>query len=274
MLRSKPKPFMKCAHWRSLLPALVLLSVALLFVPAPTTGTQPQPNQREIADQLLGSDLRQRNEALKAVLSIGPAKVGPELRSALITLLERQNRIVLEAQRRQVTLDTLEDPEFISGLSRVVAELKDPKAIPALAGALGMFTAIRPLADFGEQAAPAVLEVVTSAHSHYSAVNDGLITLRFMVERMKSHRLSAGILDQIRRAAEQRLSGKQYFTTLWYAIDLAVVLNDAKLRGIVKSLASNRNEVMARGIEDAKLIDLTQKRAADRIAGVPANPRP
>ena len=133
---------------------------------------------------------------------------------------------------------------------------------------------IQALAAFGEQAAPAVLGVVTSTESHYDEVNHGLITLRFMVEQTGARSLSANTVDQIRRAAQQRLTGRQYFPTLWNAMDLAVALNDPNLRRIVQSLASNRNEVVIRGVTDPELIEKTQKRAADRLAGVPALPRP
>jgi hypothetical protein len=56
------------------------------------------------------------------------------LRLALITLLE--NRIVVAARRRGVTVDTLDNPEFIAHLAGFVAELKEPQTIPVLAGAL------------------------------------------------------------------------------------------------------------------------------------------
>jgi hypothetical protein len=105
-------------------------------------------------------------------------------------------------------------------------------------------------------------------------VDDGLRTLRLIVEGASTRSLSPDTLDQIPRAAQQRVTRKQYFTSLWYAIDLAVALNDPNLRRIVESLASNRNEVIARGVEDPKLIEQTQKRAAERLAGVPALPRP
>jgi hypothetical protein len=49
-----------------------------------------------------------------------------------------------------------------------------------LAGALGSFSLIQPLAEFGEQAAPAVIAVVASPTSHYSVVDDGLRVLRLI----------------------------------------------------------------------------------------------
>jgi|ERR1051326_5419460 hypothetical protein len=252
-----------------------LLTVLLVNVlPATMVLTAgEQLDQRAIARQLLGENKEERSRALKAAQTVGSTNASQELRAALITLLEREDRIVAEAERRGVTVDTLEDPEFIAYVSRVVAELKDPKAIPALAGALGMGTVIAPLADFGQQAVPAVLGVVTAQQSSHYAVEDGLRTLRLIIERGGIRSLPVSMLDQIRRAVQQRLTGKQYFATIWYAIwyaiDLAASLNDPNLRRLVQSLASNRNEVFARGITDPELIEKTQKRAADRLAGTP-----
>jgi len=140
-------------------------------------------------------------------------------------------------------------------VAQTVAELNDPESIPALADSLGTgFVLHRTLAAFGEAAAPAVVAVVTSPESTYDAVNEGLIALRFMVEDMATHPLSRATLESIRLAAEQHLisPGRPAGTgtTLRWAIDLAVALNDRKLRGIVALLASNPNEVMARGITD------------------------
>jgi hypothetical protein len=181
----------------------------------------------------------------------------------------------VEAARLGVAVETLEDPEFIAALARFVAELKDPQAIPVLSKAIyGWLPVMRALADFGQQAAPAVLDVVTSSGADKDEVNHGLITLRFMVEGAKTRPLSAGTIEQIRRAAEQRLSGKQYFTTLWYATDLAAVLNDPGLRRTVESLASDRKEVISRGVDDPQLIEETQRRATDGLRGVAPLPRP
>jgi len=80
-----------------------------------------------------------------------------------------------EAGRRGEIVAPLEDAEFIFRVARVVAQLKDPQAIPALAGALGTgFTVIDALVEFGAQAAPRALAVVMSPQSVKSAVDDGL----------------------------------------------------------------------------------------------------
>jgi hypothetical protein len=82
------------------------------------------------------------------------------------------------------------------------------------------------------------------------------------------------MLAQIRQAVQQRLSGQQNFTTLWYTIDLAAVSPDSDLRGTIENLANDSSEVIARGVTDPRLIVQTQQRARDRLAGVLASPRP
>lgn len=251
------------------------LFVTLLLASLLAASLTAQADQHTLAQQLLHGDRAERSRALGNAWSLGPQGTGAELRAALITLLDKNNRIVLEAAERKVAVSTLEDPEFIAHVAHVVSGLEDPRAIPALAGALGVSgsTLVRDaLADFGEPASADVLRVVTSSGNHY-AVEDGLIALRFMVEGQGAHPLSSGTLDRIRQAATQRLSGEQYFTTVWYAIDLAAALNDAGLKRILDSLATDRAAVAARGIKDVDLIRRTQERAAQRLAGAPASPK-
>lgn len=258
--------------------AAVMVCVKLAL----TACASAQVNQRNIAQDLLRTDVAARNRALETAIKLGPANTGPELRVALIKALEQEGQIHArrhDSFRRGESLPPLEDPEFILAVSRTVAQLRDPNAIPALAGALGTgFTVIRALAGFGERAAPAVLAVVTNADSYHEAVNEGLIALRLMVESSQAHPLSAGTTVQIKRAAEQRLNtlGQMASTgsTLRWAIDLAVTLGDPDLRRIVESLAADRRQVMARGVSDPELIARTQKRATERLAGMPAMPRP
>jgi hypothetical protein len=251
----------------------VLLVPALLvtMLQAASVESQSQPDQRVLVQQLLRGNAGERSAALWNAIVLGPEKAGPELRAALIALLEANNKIVEEARRRGVATATLENPEFIAHVAHAVSQLQDPLAIPALTRALdsGSTLVSDALAEFGDEAAPAVLAVVTSRGSRHDAVDLGLVTLRFMVEEIRTHPLAAGTVNQIRRAAQQRLTGKQYFTTLWSAIDLAAALGDAELRELLEVLASDPNEVFARGVEDPDLIQRTKKRAADRLAGVP-----
>jgi hypothetical protein len=155
-------------------------------------------------------------------------------------------------------------------------DLKSPRAIPELVKTLGLgFTFVpHQLAEFGEDAAPAVLAAVTSAESDRELVATGLMALRFMVEGAGSRPLSAGTRERIRQAAERWLDARQQsILTLGAAIDLAAALGDPGFRRILESLASDPNAVASRGI-DAGSIEWIRKRATDRLAGVPPLPRP
>jgi len=105
-----------------------------------------------------------------------------------------------------------------------------------------------------------------------------LIALRFLVEGAQSQPLSSVTRQGIAAAAAQHLSqpGRPIGTgtTLRRAMDLAVLLDEPKTRRMVEAIASDPKEVTARGVTDPELIAQTQKQAADRLAGVPALPRP
>ncbi len=254
----------------------VLLAIALLAMGPATATIRAQVDQYALAQQILGGNARERRTALETVQQVRPQNMGPELRAALIRTLQRQGQIRAERYQADVrgeALEPLEDPEFIAGVSRVVAELRDPQSIPALVGALGTGAPpTRALLAFGEQAVTALLAAVRSPETMDDVVDEALIALRFMVEGAAPRPLSPGTLAEIRRVTKQRLTGKQYFSTLWRAIDLAIALNDPGLRTIVQSLASDRDTVRARGIEDGETVEETQRRAAERLAGVPPKP--
>ncbi len=249
----------------------VLVANVLLALMLNIVNAQAQVSQSELARQLVQGNGSERSSAFGMAQVIGAQEINPELRAALITALEREGS--LNAQRRRGEIGFLENPELIAGLAHLVAEFRDPKSIPALAGALGTsLPAIFALADFGESATQSVLDVVTSTDDG-SVVMDALISLRLMAEGVGVRPLTTKTLNDIRRVAEQRLTGAQWVTTLWRAIDLSVVLKDPDLKRIVESLASDENAVAARGITDPELIKQTQKHAADRLAGVPPLPR-
>ena len=243
---------------------------------------QPDVDQQAVARRLLSVDRAERNGAFSVADRIPPESVGPDLRKALIAFLERQNQVVEEARQAGVALDTVENPEFVANVQHVVARLSDPEAIPALARALGTFTVVRALVKFGEQAAPAVLSVVSSPESDHNAVDDGLRVLSHMVTGtnpdggMNKERipLSPASLEQVRRVVKQRLTGKQYFTTVWYAIDLAELLeDDAELRRLLEVLATDPTEVLL-PVDDPKLIERTRGPAAEALARMRARSRP
>jgi hypothetical protein len=228
-------------------------------------GVRAQVDERVLAFELLNGDTQARSNALARIREIGVKNAGPELRSALIEAQIRANSVVAEAARRGMTLDQFANPEEIAALSRTVAELNDPLVIPALSKAIyGNFVVIHALARFGEQALPAVLEVVNSAKSSYDEVIHGLTVLQLMVERLPMQTLSTDALAQIRSAARHRLSGEQYFTVLWKAIDLACVAGDAELRELLRILQSIRQ---TSSIEELSIPALSSEHeSARRIA--------
>ncbi len=265
----------------ALLDGLTLAIIGVIVISGSSHANQRRPfdlsdaEQQVVAKQLSSVDREQRVGALSRALALEPQRTGPDLRMALIALLEQQNALRTKARRDNLPVGAVADPESVSAVHRAVARLNDPKAIPALANAMGMFTTVRALTAFGEQAAPDVLRVVMSPDSSSYAVEDGLRVLMWMVQSQDRSPLSTGTLAQIREAAEQRLNnGVRMFTTLWYAIDLAMALNDQELRRTVQTLATFPGAVIARGVTDPELIQKTQQRATDRLAGVPAPGRP
>ena len=264
---------------RRIVPLLAALQLVIL-----ATG-QAQVDQHALAQRILNGSVADQDGAVWSAMTLGPQRTGPELRAALIALLDRNIGLVDEARKRGEAVSVSVGPEFVAHVAHAVSQLEDPQAIPVLARALGKTgSTLVPdaLADFGDRAAGAVLRVVTDPEAHYEAVSDGLLSLRFMVEGREARPLSAGTLDEIRGAAKQRLTGKryaptlkQYAPTLWKAIDLAVVVGDPELRRIVESLAADRGEIVARGVEHAGSIEATQRLAAGRLAnlGRPFNPR-
>lgn len=252
--------------------AAAVVSLSLLAYRGPEA--QNTPDQRTISRQLLSGNLQERHSAFDSARGIPVDRRGSELRGALIELLDRENKLVASVLERREILAEYEDPEFIAQLARVVAELRDPRAIAVLSEATyGGLTAVRALAHFGEEAVPAIVKVVRARRSHYDLVNHGLIALRFIAEDARTSALSTDAVGAIKRAADERLTGKQHFTTLWRAIDLAVVLEDPELTAKVSALALDREQVVARGVADLETIERTQQHARDRLAGHPALPR-
>jgi hypothetical protein len=246
----------------------VLLAVLML-----TTRINAQVDQGQLAERLLSEDAAERRNALTAVSAIEADNMSVELREALITALERENDIAserYEAGRRGETLEPLEDPEAYLAFVPLVTRLRTPEAIPALVGALrtGLMSA-QALAEFGEQAVPAVLNVVRSPENRSPAqVRNAVTALRYMIEDPTTV-LTLGTLEEIRRVTGQLLTGEQNLTVLERAIDLAVVLGDPSLRQIVESIASDRNQLVARGIEEPERIERIQQRAAEGLRGNP-----
>jgi hypothetical protein len=231
----------------------------------------PTLDQRGLARLLGNGSHAERNDALGHIKSLDVSSIGAELGDALITALQREG--AERAARRRGTGGPSEDPEFIGRLAFVVAKLHEPRAIPALAGALGESPrAATALADFGEPAARAVLQVIGETDDP-SVMMDALIALRMLVEEEKQRPLTPVTRRDVRIVASESMTAKGSVTTLWRAIDLAIALGDDRLRGIVQRIATDRAEVLARGVKDANDIEHTQKLASDRLAGVLPRPR-
>lgn len=263
-------------------PVTTAFSLSLLGSTAFANPNQVQPGAVESRQALLAEQIRSgtadlASRAVSEVARMSNEKIGPELRSALFLALQRE--AAAHVQHYEISKDaktavSLDNAEYVLQLSRAVGKLEDPSAIPALTAAI--FTGARVpshLAAFGEKAAAPVLEVTQDPLRWYGDVEGALLTLRFMVDARATHPLSQPTLERMRDVARQRLTGTQYFTVLWRAIDLAIALGDAELRRIVSLLASKPYALRSRGITDPDLIQDTQQRARERLAGLPALPR-
>ena len=259
---------------------MVLRTFVLLVALAASAGAQTPAtiDQTEVARQLLAGGASDRGAALAAVRHIRAEDVGPHLRSALIAALEQEGRElaqVLAQRARGVSFTQVGNSELIAGLAHIVSAFRDPRSIPALASALGTSPpATAALAEFGEAAAPDVLNVLRNT-SDLSVEHDALLVLRFMAEGVGGQPLSIRTRERIRQIAKEILTTPQHsVVTVWRAIDLAEALNDGELRGLVQLFASNRNAITAlcEGL-DPDLVARTQRIAAERLAGVQPRPR-
>lgn len=233
------------------------------------SAAEAQVDQTGLAQRLRSTDVSERNQAFTESVAIPPDEIGSALSVAYIDLLHEMNGIVLQAAASEIALASVESPEFVSALSRRVAQLNDPGAIRALSRAYyGGRLASEALADFGAAAVPDLLAVVDSPGRNYNLANYGLKTLALVVVKHGgTGRLSLGLRRGIVESTARRLRTPGYFTTLWAAIDLAAVLDDPGLLVTVRSLATDRDEVRARGISDPEIISMTQERAARRLSG-------
>ncbi len=261
---------------RFVLPFTALVLGAVLLVPA--AEAQVEQREQAIAHQLRLSDRAEKMEALVWLQRLGRVPRSAELRTALIETLEQENALRRErwaAIRRDEAIEPIEDDVYGS-VAQAVVSLRDPAATPALAGAVGTgLMVIRSLVEIGEPAAREILDVIDSPDASTYEFAGSLHALRMMVENAESRPLASDTRNRIRSAALQHLNGRHSGSgvVLRSAIDLAAVLNDPALDRIIRALASDPREVIARGVTDPELVERTQKHAADRLAGVPPLPR-
>lgn len=234
---------------------LAIVSAGVFLLPSPV---QPQVDQRALAGRVQEGEIAAITQAISLVREVGPSETGPELRSVLISALEDMNSEALAGGPGEGV-----DPELHLALSNVVADLRDPRSIPALVGTLGHGArVVDALASFGDAAVPLVVRAIRSPGAGLSQVTDGLIVLRQIAGGDSVPPMKAEARHLASAVARERLSGKQAPSTILVAIDLALALEDEELRRIVQALASDPGEIVQRGITDPGLIERIQLHAA------------
>jgi len=241
-----------------------------------------QASERSSVDQhrtsqlVTSPNLMERYEGVYLASQLHPTEMTEELRAALIARLKVENRRLDENLVGKFFFEETEtDTAAITGIHRILAQFRDPKLIPDMVDGMGMGTFIRALIGFGVQAVPFVTRTVASAQSSYPKVDDGLRVLRIIVEEKGISSIPPADLKSMRSAANQRLREKQKsFTTIWYGMDLAVLLQDPELKKVLQRIAKDKDYVLQLGVTDLELIAKTQMRAADRLSGIPAAPPP
>ena len=245
---------------------VMLVVVVFMCVAEALAQSAAAVDQQLLATQLLSPNRGDWTTALIRAGTIPPEIVGPELRRALITLLERMNALEEQVRRSGTTLDRFEDPESVALVHHTVAALNDPEAITALARAMGGGTVARALIDFGEQAAPAVIEIVASPDTDVFAVLDGLRVLEYLLRgtsmdgSAEVKPLSSAVRDSIRQVVHRRLMmNNQMFSTLENAIRLtAFFKDDPEIQRLLTELANDPNAIAVRGVTDPEYIKRVQ----------------
>ena len=261
------------------------ISLALALLPS---GVQAQADQQDLARQILEDDsgVAMHAAALAGRMISEGEEIGPELRTALITVLELQNRAYRKHSEMQHA--RLRDPEIERAfwgegyiiLTRAVVRLRHPETIEALAGALTIGgPPARVLAEFGEEAAPILLDIAEGEAWEQAQAMAAMISLRLMIEEPKGAPLSASTLERIQRLARAQLSGHVEYPEVFdsdrnhvripAAISLALALDDPSLTQLVQALAREPEAIRRLGIEGAAEIAEIQRGAARELAERP-----
>ena len=233
------------------------------------------PAGREVVEAITRS-IRHTEDAASFCILVSTGHLGIDRQRAGTLVNElRESLDAVTADERDLLIELLSEIEA-GCVNGDVTDLTDERAIPGLLRALdnGFPMVTGSLADFGELAAGRVIEVTRSDGNDLFMIGEALEALRYMLEGTESRPLSAGTIEEIRSVAEVWLSkGQQSISTLSPAIDLAIVLGDPDLLSVVESLASDASEVVARGVERPSFVELIQRRATDRLSGMPPLPR-
>ena len=256
-----------------------VLTLAWLAMVSPAAGAEPQADQPVLAQQILGDDEDALVGAIRAIRNISPEDLSPELRAAILEKIRRnadyyaQRDAAMERSNEWIEPLGTERRYYIFEMFPFVASLRDPDTISALIIGINDPISREALAEFGEEAVPALLDAVMSGNSPDRRVAGSLIALRFMVEGAAPKPLSAETRTQIRRAAEHRLttgsdrnSGSGII--LFAASDLAFALDDPGLWRIVETLATDPDAIGALGVAP-EVVERTRQHLLDRLDGVP-----
>ena len=258
----------------------VVLTLALLAMVSPATGVEAQVDQPVLAQQILGDDEDALVEAIGAIRNISPEDLSSELRAAILEKIRRnadyyaQRDAAMERSNEWIEPLGAERLEYIFEMFPFVAALRDPDTIPALIIGINDPISREALAEFGEDAVPALLDAVMSGDSPARRVTGSLVALRFMVEEAAARPLSAETRARIRRAAEHHLTAgtDRSGVTLRRASDLAFALDDPGLWRIVETLATDPDAIGAWGVAP-EFVERARQHLLDRLAGVAPLPQ-
>ena len=254
--------------------AIACALAMVLIVPSGAVGQaqEPawaQPQQATLTEDILSDDEDRRHRAVLVAEALGPSRMSEDVLVALITLLEQCNEKLDAASAEGVVLNDVVDGEFFLWVADVVAGLNDPRAIPALVrfGNHGFSRYVaRGLASFGEQALPAILEVIDTPGVADDAVSISLLAISMMVEDGGADGLSTSARDDIVRVARESL-WSQHGSGLIDAIDIAVALNEPELLQMVMAISQDPSIVVARGVSQS-MASLVHKHAVDALARI------
>ena len=247
-----------------------------LLVSAMTIGHAQQPmlaarQQAALAQDILShGDDGHRQRAVSVAERLGPERMSDEVRVALIELVEQLSDQQDIALAEGTPTNDVVNFEFFMHVVRVVASLDDPRAIPALArvGNYGFSRpAARGLASFGEQALPAILDVVDAPEVSYHASEYSMIALAMMVEGGGLQNLSMSARRDIARIARNGLRS-QWSSILHSAMDLSVALDEPDLVQAVKTIAHDPGALTERGFDQSTATRIRQY-ALDALSTAP-----
>ena len=231
----------------------------VLILSAPNIPAQQsvlaERQQAALAQDILADDEDgRRHRAVLVAERLGPERMSDEVRDALIRLFDQATAELGVAKAEGMVLNDVVNGEFYLQLARLVASLHDSRAIPALAR-IGDYafsrTVARGLASFGEEALPAMLEVIDSPEVSDGAAFHIIATLSMMVEDGGTQNLSMSARQEIAQVARRNL-GSQSSSILHRAMDISVALNEPDLVQAVEAIAYNPSVLTARGFTDSE----------------------